>query len=110
MINVRPQVVSQSVPLCSIPLSQPHDSVPISLRLEATSGQATNSFPSLHRHLTLLEFEAGPTGEQLSAMTQRDWKLSFKKGKKSIFLLARSPGNREVGRLFQKHHLVSTLN
>lgn len=85
MINVRPQVVSQSVPLCSMPLSQPHDSVPISLRLEATSGRPTNSFPSLHRHLTLLEFEAGPTGEQLSAMTQRDWKLSFKKGKKKHF-------------------------
>jgi len=43
-------------------------------------------------------------------MTWGDWKLSFKKGRKKTFVLAQSPGKKEVGRFFQQHHLVSTLN
>lgn len=89
-----PQVLLQSVPPSSTPLSLPHDSAAILLRLEAITGRPTNSFPILQRQPTLLELEAGPTGEQLSTVTRRDWKLSFKKREKQ-FVLALSPGNRE---------------
>lgn len=89
-----PRVLLQSVPPSSIPLSPPHDSSAILLRLEAIIERPTNSFPILQRQPTLLELEAGPTGEQLSTVTRRDWKLSFKKREKQ-FVLALSPGNRE---------------
>lgn len=50
----------------------------IATATEATSGRPTNGFPILHSQPIFLKL--GPTGEQPSTVTQRDWKQSFKKG------------------------------
>lgn len=103
-----PQALSQSVLPSSIPLSQPHDSVPILLTLHKprVDGPQTAS-PSFRgsRHSWSWVLPENSCLQWPREIGNR----ALRKGKQQ-FMLALSPGNREVGRLFQKHHLVSTLN
>lgn len=87
---------------------QLQDSVAILLR-HIKQKQPTDVFPIFQRQLTLLKFESAPSlGNICLQWPPRYWKISLKKEKYVCWHYLQK--EQEVGKLLQKHHLVSALN